>query len=489
METNQSNLKDDTSNYDTQQTKKRKQPTNGHFDVDTSDSATTDDNTIDLSESTTVDDISTLDVSTYLAWVNRQAKSLPNVFVATTPSSLTTSIDQTHTKEQSHTAAVKEQTQTTVDGGTSSSKEKEEEEPFHGSRTTLQILLSNRMDILPPPTVRHLPPHHINTVSSLGDEDVKMSVTATGEECNDSNSNNSNCSNSKSSSSWADNTISNFSKLRSYLETERTKQQSQQRGATIRKIAVPRMKDRAAWHIFCLGKEEAYGNVGGYYEEEDEDDVADQSEKSKKDEDSKPIKENKCDESTESAAAAKAVQQQQSSSQTPVPPSQTKLIYNPSNIPNQGYQPRTSLILQFDQVLTRTLFHHHVHYLCEWKFTLSYNRCIWIYSLLGNMEKPLHIDEVCSVRRVLRECCLRRWELKLPNEEEKVEDKQSAIDKGCTLRAGEERDEMKKAEGLCWEQLALLNTLIAITGIYFEQGNAAAGDCMDSLFSVKPVQS
>ena len=104
------------------------------------------------------------------------------------------------------------------------------------------------------------------------------------------------------------------------------------------------------------------------------------------------------------------------------------------------------------------------------------------------MEKPLHIDEVCGVRRVLRECCLRRWELKLPNDEEKEDDEQSAIDKSCTLSASEERD-VKKAKGSCWEQLALLNTLIAITGIYFEQGNAAAGDCMDSLFSVKSVEA
>jgi len=464
METNrQSNLKDDTSNYnDTPQSKKRKQPTNSHTDTNNTNT----DSTVNLSESTTVDDISTMDVSTYLAWVNRQAKSLPNVFVATGPSTSTqeedTSIDQIHTKEHTQTSTKEGSNgnKSIVNGST------EEEEPFHGSRTTLQILLSKRMDILPPPTIRHLPPHNI-TAPMLNN---KISVNSAGDECND----NSNGSNSKSS--WVSNTISNFSKLRSYLETERTKQQSQRQreGAAVRKIAVPRMKDRAAWHIFCLGKEEAYGNVGGYYEEEDdEDDVADQSEKSKKksekkDEAGTPVK----DESDVEEATAKAVQQQ-SSSQTPVPPP-TKLIYNPSNIPTQGYTPQTSLILQFDQVLTRTLFHHHVHYLCEWKFTLSYNRCIWIYSLLSNMEKPLHIDEVCGVRRVLRECCLRRWELKLPNGKE---------EKNCTVGASEERD-VKKAKGSCWEQLALLNTLIAITGIYFEQGNAAAGDCMDSLFSV-----
>jgi len=492
METNrQSNLKDDTSNKnDTPQSKKRKQPT-GHTDTTNTN---TDDDTVNLSETTTVDDISTMDVSTYLAWVNRQAKSLPNVFVATSPSTQDkdTSIDQTHTKEQQTAPAntnAKEDSndnKSIVNGG--KEMKEEEEEPFHGSRTTLQILLSKRMDILPPPTVRHLPPHYnVNTAVSLGDDDVKMSVTSTGGECNDSNRNG-------SKSSWVSNTISNFSKLRSYLETQRTKQQSQQRGATSnRKIAVPRMKDRAAWHIFCLGKEEAYGNVGGYYEDDEEEDDAD----AKKDDVKKieaviSIKEDESDkvESTEEGA----VTQQPSTSQTPP---QSKLIYNPSNIPIQGYTPHTSLILQFDQVLTRTLFHHHVHYLCEWKFTLSYNRCIWIYSLLGNMEKPLHIDEVCGVRRVLRECCLRRWELKLPNEEEKEDAKQSTIDKSRTsASASEDKDvkqsaiaETKKAAGSCCEQLALLNTLIAITGIYFEQGNAATGDCMDSLFSVKPLES
>ena len=170
METNhQSNPKDDTSkNYDTLQSKKRKHPTNGHTDTDNTniDAITA----IDLSESTTVDDISTMDVSTYLAWVNRQAKSLPNVFVATSTTQEATSIDQT-----GHTAAVKEQTQTTSKEVTSNSNDKKEE-PFHGSRTTLQILLSKRMDILPPPTVKHLPPHHNYCTSMLDDDDMKMNM-------------------------------------------------------------------------------------------------------------------------------------------------------------------------------------------------------------------------------------------------------------------------------------------------------------------------
>ena len=73
------------------------------------------------------------------------------------------------------------------------------------------------------------------------------------------------------------------------------------------------------------------------------------------------------------------------------------------------------------------------------------------------------------MRSVLRECCERRWKLVLPSSED--------------VEGNEEE----------WEQLTLLNTLIAITGIYFEQAAAFAGsgsssstgkNGMDSLFSV-----
>jgi hypothetical protein len=47
-------------------------------------------------------------------------------------------------------------------------------------------------------------------------------------------------------------------------------------------------------------------------------------------------------------------------------------------------------------------------------------------------------------------------------------------------KSGIEQDRDKKA----WEQLALLNTLIAITGIYYEQGSMAGGDGMQALFTV-----
>ena len=60
------------------------------------------------------------------------------------------------------------------------------------------------------------------------------------------------------------------------------------------------------------------------------------------------------------------------------------------------------------------MFHHHVHYLVEWKMALTRDRATWLYALLARMEKPLHREECVGVRMVLRECCRRRWELELP---------------------------------------------------------------------------
>ncbi len=53
------------------------------------------------------------------------------------------------------------------------------------------------------------------------------------------------------------------------------------------------------------------------------------------------------------------------------------------------------------------------------------------------------------------------------NDDEEEGGNQSAIDMKGYTRASEERDEKKKAAGSCWEQLALLNTLIAITGCWW----------------------
>lgn len=401
-----------------------------------------------LNESTTIEDLQTIDASAYLAWVNSQAGSLPSVFVA----------DEQQQSDKSSAISAKR------------SSKQNGEEPIDGSAATLQILLSKRMDILPPPSIHHIPPtscnasiFHINSseLSSTEDDVVDASEDTDGTNTN----------------KWLTTTISSFSKLRSYLETQDAlrKQNTlnnnnnnyvddEQNPQSIRKIAVPKMKDRSGWHIFCLGREEAFGNKGGYFEDVpdsdsehdksadgggDIDDVDDEDKQSKVNDHEKLKSEDHGDAST----------------------SANTLTYNEEQVPPSGYTPTTSLLLQLDQVLTRVLFHHHVHYLCEWKFPLSHQRATWIYALLARMNKPWHRDECCAVRRVLRECCSRRYELSLPTTSS------TATKNDNNNNSTNEEDDKK------WEQLAMLNTLIAVTGVYYEQRSKAGGDGMDVLFS------
>eukprot|EP00956_Cyclotella_meneghiniana_P022240 scaffold41757_cov47-Cyclotella_meneghiniana.AAC.1 len=170
-----------------------------------------------LNESSTIADLAAVDASTYIQWVNRQSQALPSVFVAD-PSSLSTASAIT-------TSAVTRN-----------------EEVIDGSAATLQVLLSDQMAIRPPPTARHLPPSNATAKSG--------------------NINNNNCE----CSQWVSNTVANFSALRSQLEQSQSRMTTQQRN-----VAVPPMKDRAAWHVFCLGKEEADGNIGGYFQYNDDD--------------------------------------------------------------------------------------------------------------------------------------------------------------------------------------------------------------------------
>ena len=418
-----------------------------------------------LNESTTIDDLTAIDASTYLAWVAQQADKLPSVFVA--PATVSAS---NHNNE------------------TSVSARKDAEEPIDGSMATLQVLLSNQMEILPPPSLNHLPP--LNTSGSNNDTTPHSSTFI----INGNNSSH-NCSN------WVSSTVSNFSKLRSYLEQEQAKQQKNNRRQQNRKIAVPRMKDCAAWHVFCLGKEEAHGNVGGYFEDFDHSDAENSDDDNNDGANDEAISDKNCNANN---IVSTGVNINGSSNHDTGDvgvnndisrdgDAKSNFTYNPHLVPQKGYQPTTSILLQLDQVLTRTIFHHHVHFLCEWKFPLTHQRAAWIYAILARMEKPWHREECCAVRSILRECCARRWKLVLPSpmpsqkrdaklEVDNTKSKSQSSHFGQKNNSSNEKTETGEESSL--EQLALLNTMIAITGIYYEQGAIAGGDGMDSLFTV-----
>ena len=318
---------------------------------------------------TTLDDLT--DAASYLAWVKRQASSLPDVFVAPADGGDVGPPDVRTDRGEGD------------DGG-----------PVFGSAATLAVLLSDRMAVLPPPTRDHAPP-----------------------------------------SGWVRDTVSNFSALRTYLEERSAALKRGGRGGTSpagggrRRVAVPRMKDRAGWHRFCLGRDEAHGNPGGRFEVDDSEDGG---------------------EDDNGGGGPGGGGDGRGGVDLPEDGAATAPRYDPASVPPGGHPPTTSLLLQLDQVLTRRLLHHHVHWVVESGRVLTPSRAGWVYALLARMERPWHRDECAAVRGLVRECCARRAGI---------------------------RDDR--------EGLAMLNLLIAVGGVYGEQGAACGGDCRDALFAVR----
>ncbi len=139
-----------------------------------------------------ISSLETMDAMEYLASVQAQASSLPEVFVS-------------KHKPQDESSNIFTNNQGTMDGA------------IDGSRAARDYLFSHRLDILPPPTSAHAPL----------DTHLKL---------------------------WKESTLSNFSSLRLYmnvackqLKTELSKNTMEER------IKVPKSKDSYAWHVFCLG--------------------------------------------------------------------------------------------------------------------------------------------------------------------------------------------------------------------------------------------
>ena len=319
-----------------------------------------------------------MDALQYLAMVHEEAERLPSVFVSPQQPTLHNRI-----------------------------KVEEGFVPIDGSAAATEYLLSHRMELIRPPTRAHLPCYS----SNLLETDQNQQIVAVDK--------------------WIHTTMADFSTLREYISQCRDaglgSQQQQSR------LPVPASKDRSGWHVFCLGRDEAMGNVGGYFDHHEDDE--ENSEGGDEDDDSE---ENTGDD----------ILGFNKSEDKEVEPQQT--LWDIQTVPPNGHSPKTSLLCQFDQVLTRRVLSHHVHYLCEgWVMTRS--RGLWMYALLSRLDKPLHRDDQSLLRKLLRELCRLRAQVILP--------------------------EAAKGPSLATEEtvLSIMNVLITIIGFYFEQSGVADG--------------
>ena len=210
---------------------------------------------------------------------------------------------------------------------------------------------------------------------------------------------------------WSESVLSIFLHLRGYLERSKAKGFGGKR--TARK-PLPTMKDRPSWHIFCVGLDEASGNSGSYFADDYGDAYNNNVGKN-------TVERNKAnDNKTEE-----------------LPPWRT-------NLPVDGYEPSVCLLLQMDQVMIRRILSHLAYFVnLGWSVTSgSGRRAEWIYALLARLEKPVHRDDAAVLFGLLKNLTLAR----------------SKIDFSLS--------ETKKIN------LAKLNVLIILVGVYFEQGGS-----------------
>jgi survival of motor neuron protein-interacting protein 1 len=214
-----------------------------------------------------------------------------------------------------------------------------------------------------------------------------------------------------------------------------TIQNQQNNGRIERKQPVPPMKDRPGWHIFCVGQKEARGNLGGYFaededsEEEKEEELEDSNDGQMEESENLYVEEN--EQSTHNA--------EEKENGTAEPNKQSTESDWQKELPEDGMFPSVSLVLQLDQVMLRRVISHLSYYVQEGWYPCSPQRTRWLYSLLARMEKPIHRNDAAVLYSLLK--ALTRARATLPKLIE-------------TDREG----------------LARLNTLIAIVGVYFEQG-------------------
>jgi survival of motor neuron protein-interacting protein 1 len=252
--------------------------------------------------------IQSIDAAEYLARVVKQAKGMPDVHAAPPD-------DSQDSKGDTIPSRLREFV------------------PIDGSAASLSYLVSGRASLTPAPTTDHLPR---NSNPAL----------------------------------WIQTTISNFEKLRTYLETARAQGIG---GKKTDRIPLPRMKDRSGWHIFCVGRNEARGNVDSYFGDDDDDD-------------------------------ANANELEDASAQDDLPEWQ-------KGMPADGHCPSVRLLTQIDQVLVRRVLSHLSHYMCEGGSSLTPQRSVWIYALLARLEQPIHRDDAAVLFGLLKELTLARSKL------------------------------------------------------------------------------
>jgi len=284
-----------------------------------------------------------------------------------------------------------------------------------GSAAALEYLVSAQTELLSPPTANHVPP--------------------TGR-------------------LWADRTLDAFSRLRLYLE------QTTPATPVERTIALPPLKDRAGWHVFCVGKQEAEGNTGSYFGDDDDDDSGDRNGNgngaiANDNDNDEQMGENGALPDGENNKLGDNKQEDDDSDEELEEVPAWKLGLQATA--DGHYWPTTHLLLQMDQVMIRRVISHLTYFVCEgWSATHFHSA--WLYALAARLDRSVHRDDAVVLYRLLKRLTVVRAQVD--------------IAETATTTTMQQQQQQQNKDNMAL--LARLNTLILVYGVYFEQGGGYA---------------
>lgn len=320
-----------------------------------------------------------MNAATYLYRVREEARNLPDIWTAVSPTIKNGGPRKTTTNTDILTYPAK----TTVASLSKEPKQikKATNNLALGSIASLQYLTSHRTKLYPPPTLSH--------IAMAGNK-------------------------------WVDQILAEFSQLRLYLEQCK----NGSKPSLSERQPVPPMKDFMAWFTFCIGRHHAYPRG-------------------------------------DSEVASTTAQPPQD---PPTPAWTTNL---PSN--GNGHTPSVSLLLQMDQVMVRRVLNHLTNYINETSVDKRQNGCyVWIYALLARLERPIHRDDAVTLFTLLKR--LTQVRSKVPESALSADPldtpSRTMFDRSTTNNVNIDVVDLSNTR----QFLATLNTLIAIVGVYFEQG-------------------
>jgi Survival motor neuron (SMN) interacting protein 1 (SIP1) len=388
-----------------------------------------------------LDDVQSMTADEYVALVTRQARALPDVFVASNTS-----------KGGSASNALDDSTSNVENGESGNSHEAQRSEVGDGPVAHREAALSgakrqrinsknssstNRAAVIDgcAASILHMlggnQHQHQSSAITRRTEDSLGAPTVAHLPANPQ--------------AWVARTLHQFSILREYLErlqacrvaaasagggsaAARGQSEHHTLELPMNRIPVPAMKDRDGWCLFCLGADAARVPDPDHYQLDDEDDG-------------------------------------QGSDTRDRP---TKSAWR-HQLPPRGYAPDVALLLQLDQVMTRAVLSHLAESEAKGSSSSSSSRvgasaslCAWMYALLARLEKPLHRNDASTLYQLLKRLARERHGIVVSLIDDDHDD-----DNDANIGGGGGGHQQRVA-------LSRLNVLIAVVGIYFEQGGYQA---------------